>query len=63
MTLETRRYRRALQLALSVAGRAATFEECRARLSTALNLINKRVSPRPSWRGPIEAWTSPDWAG
>jgi hypothetical protein len=41
MTLETGRYRRALQLALSVAGRAATLEECRARLSTALNLIDK----------------------
>jgi len=37
MTLETRRYRRALQMALSVAGRAATIEECRARLSTALS--------------------------
>ena len=41
MTIETRRYRRALQLALSVAGRAATLEECRARLSTALNWIDK----------------------
>jgi len=41
MTLEIRRYRRALKLALSVAGSAATLEECRARLSTALNLIDK----------------------
>ena len=41
MTLETRRYRQALKLALGVAGRAATLDECRARLSTALNLIDK----------------------
>jgi hypothetical protein len=41
MTFETRRYRRALQLALSVAGRAATLDECQALLSTALNLIDK----------------------
>jgi hypothetical protein len=41
MTLETRRYRRALKLALGVAGHAATLEECRARLSICLNLIDK----------------------
>jgi hypothetical protein len=40
MTLETRRYRRAVQLALRVAGRAATLEECRAPRSTAVNPID-----------------------
>jgi hypothetical protein len=30
MTVGTRRYRRTLQLAQRVAGRAATLEECRA---------------------------------
>ena len=41
MTPETLRYRRALQLAQRVAGRAATLDECRARLSTCLILIDK----------------------
>ena len=41
MSMETDRYRRALQLALGVAGRAATIEECRSRLMTCLNLIDK----------------------
>ena len=41
MTVETRRYRRTLQLAQRVASSAATLEEYRARLSNCLNLIDK----------------------
>jgi hypothetical protein len=56
MTLETRRYHRALKLALSVAGRAATLEECRARLSTCLNLIDRLGGSmqREAWLREVE---------
>ncbi len=47
MSLEVRRYRQALRLALRVAHRAATLDECRARLTTCLNLIDKLGGTMP----------------